>query len=162
VGLKINFSLNFFITCIILLAFNTGLIYGAEPFSNSDKQAIRSVTAEAVRMANSGSSWDEYTRYYYAPDAVILPPDAAEVRGHDAIVDFFEEFPPVDKMSFTVIEIEGRQDMAYVYGVYQLTMTSEDEQTINDYGKYLEIWKRHDDGSWKVAWDIFNTNPERE
>jgi ketosteroid isomerase-like protein len=29
---------------------------------------------------------------------------------------------------------------------------------VEDRGKYLEIWKRQADGSWKVALDIFNSD----
>ena len=27
-----------------------------------------------------------------------------------------------------------------------------------DDGKYIEIWKRQADGSWKIAYDIFNSD----
>lgn len=159
--LKITRFLIVFHRCTILLVLLGGLSFAAEPFSIADEQAIRSVTEEAVRMANSGSTWDAYTRFYYAENAVILPQDAAEVRGHDAIIEFFEELPSMNEMSFKVIKIEGRLDMAYDYGGYQLVMTPEDGEPINDFGKYIEIWKRQDNGTWKVAWDIFNSIPEK-
>ena len=32
------------------------------------------------------------------------------------------------------------------------------EGPIPDHGKYIEIWRRQSDGSWKVALDIFNSD----
>jgi len=32
------------------------------------------------------------------------------------------------------------------------------EQPVVDNGKYLTVWKKQADGSWKVLFDMFNTD----
>ena len=88
-----------------------------------------------------------------------MPPNGEAVRGRDAIIAWNENFPPYDDLQFTQVEVDGSGDMAFVYGTYSMVMTvSEGEEPANDRGKYIEIWRRQADGSWKVALDIFNSD----
>jgi ketosteroid isomerase-like protein len=55
--------------------------------------------------------------------------------------------------------VDGAADIAYVYGNYSLMLTLPgEEQPVPDRGKYLEVWRRQGDGSWKLALDIFNSD----
>jgi ketosteroid isomerase-like protein len=68
-------------------------------------------------------------------------------------------------MQFDQVEVDGAGDIAYVYGKYSMTITSEEGEPVQDSGKYIEIWKRQADGTWKVSLDIFNSDlpiPEPE
>ncbi|MFO8036792.1 MAG: DUF4440 domain-containing protein [Anaerolineales bacterium] len=98
----------------------------------------------------------------WAEDGVQMPPEAPRVIGADQIkagtgpllemLDF-KEFTTYDE----VIHILG--DHAYAHGLYNYTMSPIDsEETIKFDGKYLTIWEKQADGSWKAAVDIFNSN----
>jgi uncharacterized protein (TIGR02246 family) len=114
---------------------------------------------EALAISNTSGDLVQYANLYYAPDAVVMPPNGEAVRGRDAIIAWNENFPPYDDLQFTQVEVDGSGDMAYVYGTYSMAMTvSEGEEPANDRGKYIEIWRRQADGSWKVALDIFNSD----
>jgi ketosteroid isomerase-like protein len=126
--------------------------------TEADRDAIGDVTEAAVQMANEATEWTAYTDLYYAEDAIILPPNAEAIRGREQIASFFGTFPPISDMRFEQIDVGGARDVAYVYGTYSMVMTPEGGEPEQDSGKYIEVWKRQADGSWKVTLDIFNSD----
>ena len=130
----------------------------AQPtFGPGDEAAIRATTEAALTIANGSQDWDEYVAVYYAPDAFVLPPNAEAVRGHAAISAFLASFPTITAFVANMMTVEGEGDLAYVHGTYHLEMSMPDGPAADD-GKYIEIWKRQADGSWKIAYDIFNSD----
>jgi len=127
--------------------------------SDADRAAIEKVADDAVAIMNSAApDLDAYTRTYYAPDAVVLPPNAPVVTGEASIAAFLKSFPTITNFRFVLVHVEGTTDMAWVQGTYSMTMTPEGSAPIDDTGKYIEIWKKQADGSWKVVRDIFNSD----
>ncbi|MBV8630840.1 MAG: nuclear transport factor 2 family protein, partial [Silvibacterium sp.] len=50
-------------------------------------------------------------------------------------------------------------DMAYVQGIYTMTFTEpRTGSTLIEKGKYLTVYKKQDDGTWKIAEDINNAD----
>jgi len=129
----------------------------APSFGQEDQAAIRATKDAALAIANGSQDWDEYVAVYYAPDATVLPPNAEAVRGRAAISAFLAAFPPITTFTAEIVTVEGNGDLAYVHGRYHLDMTTPDGPQADD-GKYIEVWKRQADGSWKIAYDIFNSD----
>jgi ketosteroid isomerase-like protein len=128
-------------------------------FTDADRALIRTTMEEALEISNTTGDFVQYGNLYYAADAVVMPPNGEAVRGREAIMEWNEAFPPYDDLRFTQVEVDGCGDIAYVYGTYAMVMTvPEGEQPVNDRGKYIEIWRRQADGSWKVALDVFNSD----
>jgi ketosteroid isomerase-like protein len=126
-------------------------------FGPEDEAAIRATTEAALAIANSSQDWDEYAEVYYAPDATVLPPNATPARGRAAIAEFLASFPTITLFRAEMLTVEGEGDLAYVHGTYHLEMSMPDG-IVPDDGKYIEIWKRQTDGSWRIAYDIFNSD----
>ncbi len=49
-------------------------------------------------------------------------------------------------------------DLGYTSGTYVWTFKDASGKPVSDKGKYLTVWKRQTDGSWKVLFDMFNTD----
>lgn len=49
-------------------------------------------------------------------------------------------------------------DLAYTSGTYQSALKGGSGKASVDKGKYLTIWKKQADGSWKVLFDTFNSD----
>ena len=49
-------------------------------------------------------------------------------------------------------------DLGYTSGVYHFSFRDAKRKTIHDVGKYVTVWKKQSDGSWKVMLDIFNSD----
>ena len=125
--------------------------------SDADKAAIDSTARVFVRHALA-NDFAALTRDYYSDDAMVLPPNAPAVTGHGAIEAMFKTFPPITAFELRTEEVEGTADLAYVRGRYTMTMSPPGAPAIADSGKYLEIWRKQADGSWKSVRDMFSSD----
>jgi uncharacterized protein (TIGR02246 family) len=132
----------------------------AASLSDEDKASIKAVDGEWARAAKAGDG--QAIAALYTVDAVLLPPGEPMVKGEAAKkywVDFANEYAgPTELNTMTV---EGGGDVASAIGTYKMTMTPKKagaKPLPTDEGKYIEVLKRQDDGSWKIAYDIWNPN----
>lgn len=125
--------------------------------------------ADAARaeIERLGHQWEEAANTgqverlveVYAPDAVILPPGGPVIEGTATIRELFrQEFEAFDtKIAFTTQEIEVEGDMAYRRGRYVWRGTERGSgRALETTNKFLEVWKRQSDGSWRIAVDMWN------
>lgn len=154
-----------YLACFLLIGLMSITILGCQSskstgFSDADKAAIRKVTDEVVSISNAATKdWAAYVKTDYAEDAVIFPPNTAAVQGWDAIQSFVTAMPASSDFKVDVLEIEGWSDLAYVRGTYSMTYTLPgDSGPTKESGKYIEVWRRQPDGSWKVIRDIWNSD----
>lgn len=49
-------------------------------------------------------------------------------------------------------------EVGYTSGTYDLSFKEASGKIISDKGKYLTVWKKKADGSWKVLFDMFNSD----
>ena len=95
----------------------------------------------------------------YTENASFMPPNERAVAGRADIQTWLKGLPPVKEFKFTLAEIEGRGDLAYVKGSYTMTLAPPGAPApINEAGKFIEIRRRQADGSWPIAVDIFNSD----
>ena len=94
-------------------------------------------------------------------DALILPPDEPPVSAADAAAwsaTFLEQFD-VTEAEYLRHDISVHGDMAvdYYYGVITMSPIGSDESTKATM-KGLHILARQADGSWKIRYDIWNSD----
>ena len=128
--------------------------------TDADREAIRKRADAVVSIANASTKdWDAYVRTDYTEDAVVLPPNSPALQGWDAIKSYILTEGTVSDFRVEMLEIEGRGDLAYVRGTYSMTVTRPGASgPIKDTGKYIEIWRKQSDASWKVIRDIFSSD----
>ena len=49
-------------------------------------------------------------------------------------------------------------DLAYTVGTTESSFRDASGKVVSDKGKYLTIWKKQADGSWKVLFDTFSSD----
>jgi len=121
------------------------------PFTDADASAIRSAVgamAQAVRDT-AFTAWADF----YASDAVLLLPNQHAVRGRDAMLRFARAFPPLESFDLRVTQLEGRGDLAFVYGRYAWVVAPPGAPLMPDSGNYVLIWRRQPNGHWKATHD---------
>jgi uncharacterized protein (TIGR02246 family) len=123
------------------------------------RPSIDRVNAQMVAAMNSGRVDDVLP--LYAPDAIVLAPNAPPMAGHGAIRQFWGAVSgmKMSGVSLTTDQVEVHGDVAIETGSYTMTLTPPGASSpVNDRGKYLVVWKRQSDGSWKIYRDMFSTN----
>ena len=57
-------------------------------------------------------------------------------------------------------EVSVSADMGWTWGKYEFNSKDKSGNTITRKGKYLNVWTKQPDGSWKVKVDMGNVEPE--
>jgi ketosteroid isomerase-like protein len=72
-----------------------------------------------------------------------------------------KDFDPADQLTWKPVKIEVAKsgDLAYSLGTWQLKGKNPKGEEVEQTGKYLTVWKRQKDGSWKVMADTGNVDP---
>jgi uncharacterized protein (TIGR02246 family) len=137
-------------------ACQTGGAASAPGLSDADRNTLRQNDEAFAKAANAKNFASMAANY--ADDATVMPPNGEAVKGRDAIQKWLSAFPPMSDFRIDAVDIDGRGDLAYTSGTYSVTMTPAGGQPIKDRGKFVEIWAKQADGSWKIKRDIFNSD----
>ena len=125
----------------------------------------RSVNVEQERNALLAldREWSQTTKdmnkfvSYYASNASAYPPGMPVATGSAAIMNAFMTMSstPGFALKWTPLraEVSAAGDVGYTVGAYEASMNGATEK-----GKYVSVWKKQPDGTWKVAEDIFNAD----
>ncbi len=123
------------------------------------EKALRKLDAEWSAAAAAKNV--DKTVSYYSDDAVVLPPNAAAATTREAIrAQWKKDIEGMVSGSWkaTRVEVAKSGDMAYVSGTYKWASKDASGKTIKDHGKYLEVWEKQADGSWKCGADCWNSD----
>ena len=123
-----------------------------------DIEAINKVVREYVAGYNAGDL--PRVMALWTDDAVVMPAGEPPVVGKKAVEEwkgvYFNRYS--FDLSSTSDELQVGGDWAFNRGAYRVTMTPKDGSApIREAGKFIQIFRRQPDGSWKVARDMGNT-----
>jgi len=90
----------------------------------------------------------------YTEDAVVMLPNEATIVGRTAIGDWFAANPRLIGYNAPMTEIDGRGDLAVARGSYSLAF----QDGGSDAGKYVYVLRNQPDGTWRIAWAIWNSD----
>jgi uncharacterized protein (TIGR02246 family) len=82
-------------------------------------------------------------------------------RGRDAVRKGFAGMVaqmPVKDFSFKTEDVMVGGDLAVETGTFEGTFQPKGGKEMKDKGKYVVVWKRQADGSWKIVRDVANSD----
>jgi len=96
---------------------------------------------------------------YFAEDGVELD-DGGGISSRDAISKQ-PPWPEGTTLTWTPVKADmaASGDLGYTYGNFVFKSKDKEGKLVTHYGKYMSIWKKQKDGSWKVAVDMGNSSP---
>src|SRR5262245_51000374 len=100
----------------------------------------------------------------YTSDAIAFPPDSEMIRGNEAIGEFWKATRDsgVQSAVLTTVDVERSGDLASEVGTVSLTIQAAGTAPTTATAKYVVVWKRQADGSWKLHRDIWNNLPAKK
>lgn len=147
-------------SCSALISFAFIATALAADTQSAVEQALRN--RDAHWSAAAGAKDLDKTVSYYSDDAIVLPPNAPSATTREAIRSAWQELltSPGAATSWkaTKVEVAKSGDLACVSGTYEDTMTDASGKPAKDHGKYVEIFKKQADGTWKAIVDIWNSD----
>jgi ketosteroid isomerase-like protein len=143
------------IGCVGLLAISAGC---STDTSAADAQAIKAKNDEWSKAGAAKDSAKFGT--FYADDATVMIPNEPIFRGMDSIKAVLAPMmqDPNFALSFKTDKVEVSGSLGYTQGSYSMTNTARDGKPFVDTGKYLTVWRKQADNSWKAIEDIFNSD----
>lgn len=101
---------------------------------------------------------------YYASNASVLFPNMPVINGKDEIRATLKSMlaDPNFSLTFQASRVESSDagDVVYSQGAYTMTMSDPKDKTktMTDKGKYLTIFRKQPDGTWKAVADMINSD----
>ncbi len=100
---------------------------------------------------------------FYEEEAVMLPPDGSQIEGREAILSFLKEFWPAGHLTDYQsggYEVASGGWMAYSFGSVEVKAKAADGENVVTRSSDVHVWVKQEDGSWRIALDIWNGSTE--
>lgn len=124
-------------------------------------------TADAATIRGLDSAWakamatknGEKIAAFYADTASLLAPGDSLASGRGAILKTWTAFAalPGFALTFQPTKLNVAGDLAYEVGDYALTLNDKTGKPQTSKGKYVVVWGKQADGSWKAVVDAPTT-----
>lgn len=144
------------LVCVLLLPVSAA----AQEVNNpAYVQAIKDASAAWDRAWSAGDC--DAVASLYVADAVVMPPNNTATVGRDAIREsckkYFAQFRETNRGVVKGVRVSG--DLAVDWGTQEGTTTAKTGGASVQYKqKWMAAYLRQSDGSWKILWEIFNSD----
>ncbi len=133
-------------------------------------QPSNDVTADRERLLQTDREFAAFSvkngaaeafKKYLTPDAMQLPAGKSPVYGRETI--YRSMAPNQDKYALDWepqrAEVARSGELGWSWGTYTVRYTDASGKPAEEHGKYVNIWKKQTDGSWRVYLDTGNQSP---
>ncbi len=119
-------------------------------------EADRAFSRMSVDSGSAKAFWN-----YLAEDATQFPVGEHPITGKDSIYRALMGSAQTYTLQWEpqASDVAMMGDLGYTWGVYSLQFRDSLGHPQSRYGKYVDVWKKQTDGSWKVLLDIGNSSP---
>lgn len=97
----------------------------------------------------------------YAEDAIVFPPESNPLKGRAEIETFWRGGPSlgIRSIQFDVLDVESSGNFIVETGRANMNVQGAGPAQAVVSVKYVVVWKKQKDGSWKLYRDIWNSLP---
>lgn len=122
------------------------------------RMAIEEANSKWVEAFNQGDAAS--VAALYTDDATLMPPNSEMIQGRQGVQEFWNGAMKMGlkDVSLTTVDVNGSGNIVYEIGKYAISIETEGQELMRDSGKYIVVWKKQEDGSWKLQADIWNTS----
>lgn len=153
--------------CAVVVVALGGCCTGTPCCPTRDDKGRQAAAAELValdeRWSQAAASRDLHRiASFYADDACVYPPGAPAMTGRAEAEKVWASL--LGDSSFSLswsaqhASVADSGELGFTAGPYHATFTTPDGTVLKEEGKFLCVWRRQRDGSWKAAHDMWNAN----
>lgn len=131
----------------------------AEPNVGEIRTTIEAANQKAISAMLAGDLAGSVANY--TDSAVVMMPGMPAMRGRMAYEAGFKGMLGAMKITagtFQTDDIIASGDLVVETGTFQMTTIPNGGKPMEEKGKYITVWKKQMDGSWKVVRDINNSD----
>lgn len=134
--------------------------FACRPANRTDAAAVRhvidSLNTKIEAWYDAGQA--DSIVAVFGQDAIQMPPNMPPVVGRDSVRAFWTNNLKTGKWDFdlTTDEVVVTDSLAVERGHYVLKVVAgpgAQYPSFEDQGNYLVLWRREDDGNWRIVWD---------
>lgn len=151
------------LSCTVVVACAGPTPEQAAPAASEDpavvRQAIEAANARQMDAVLKGDA--QAASANYTEDAIFMYPGVPAARGKAAATELFNgmiQEATFSDMKIQTMDVVVSGDLAVEHGAYRWTVTPKGGKAMPDSGKYVTVWRKQTDGSWKIMRDINNSD----
>jgi ketosteroid isomerase-like protein len=122
--------------------------------------ALRAADAAWLRAYRARNA--EQAASFYDKRGAMLAPNAPILTGKGALANFIAKSFALRNYQISwrpkQVDVARSGELGYTSGVYRMSFCDPSGRTFSDKGKYLMVWKKQSDGSWKVLFDMSSSD----
>lgn len=150
---------------LLLAGMSTMTACAVKPSSKAANTQSFSVETMKPIIQERGTTWSKaiktknitLIKNLYDENAHYLPNDDHALHGNAAISAYWEEsFDFLGDLQLNMESLEGTVDLLYETGKVTVQIMDQDGQFFPQNYKYVNVWKKQVDGSYRVVIDTFN------
>ncbi len=127
----------------------------------SEPGAAKAIEKTYYRWVEATNARDiEQWSSFLDPKAVFLPPGVQPLATREAIVDYYRDLFADPNFALDceqlAVDVARSAEMAWARGVCLATFTNADGQAANGKSRWVKVWLKQGDGSWKCRLNTWN------
>lgn len=140
------------LSCAVILS-------SCQPTLEEETAALLDTDVRFAATSREAGMAEAFFRFM-APDGILLRPGEDPTRGPQAAKDRMAGRTDIIlTWSPRGAEVSSSRDLGYTWGTYVVERLAPEGPLRLGSGKYLNVWRRQPDGTWKVLIDIGNEDP---
>jgi uncharacterized protein (TIGR02246 family) len=153
------------VLCALVAVMSSTAYAGSQGKDEGVHEARAAIEAANAKFSEAFARGDaKALAALYTSDAIAFPPDSEMIRGNEAIGNFWKTSKDdgVQSATLTTLDVGRSGDVAYEVGQVSLKIQPAGKEPTTTAAKYVVVWKRQPDGSWKLHRDIWNGLPAKQ
>jgi len=127
------------------------------PNKNSQQEALLNTDVEFAKASVAKGAAEAFA-LYLADDAMQMPAGGNPILGKQTILagmgsGYVLSWEPKRA------EVAKSGELGWTWGTYELHTKDAEGKPVVRYGKYVNVWRKQKDGTWKVILDMGNASP---
>lgn len=133
-----------------------GAVHSTTPTAMNPAASIEEASNKFMQAINQGDATTAAS--YYSDDALIMPPDVDIIQGSNGIRNFWAKVISVGGKfdTLTTSKVNVNNETVDEVGHYFLSINRPGQDPMKEKGKFVFVWKRQPDESWKITTHIWN------